>query len=456
MTREPSLPSLAIVRVLRLVVCCLVALCAASVSELEAQRAIDWSTKPVLLLTIGQGDEVFEKFGHNSLVVWDDEVGQPLVYNWGMFDFNQPNFIGRFLSGDTKYWMEPFSMPQTVAAYQRLNRTVVAQEVQLSPSQKTRLVAMLRENAKEANKFYRYDYYRDNCSTRVRDALDSISGGAVRRALQASAGQGSYRWHTRRLLAYSAPLYAGIQLVLGVDADPPLTAWQEGFLPEYLSRALSRVELPAADGLPARPLLAPIDTIFAATREPEPATASSRLPLAAGVGVILAVLITLIARTGRIGAALAVGGWSLLCAVLGAVLCYMWFFTRHVFMANNPSVALVNPVWLLGIGTAFGVARANAQSAWRALPRWLLVVAVVGTAGAVLIGHAGSALELAALLLPGHAAVAFAAGRGRWGTDTKSRSTAPLSLLELEGLGREQWTGSDAAKHVKAERDAWC
>ena len=120
---------------------------------LRAQRAIDWSTHPVVLITIGQGDEVFEKFGHNSIAVWDDAAGQPLVYNWGMFDFQQPNFLGRFLTGDTKYWMEPFTMAQTLDLYQRLNRTVTAEEIQLTPPQKARLVAMLAVNAREENKF---------------------------------------------------------------------------------------------------------------------------------------------------------------------------------------------------------------------------------------------------------------------------------------------------------------
>ena len=139
---------------------------------LPAQRTIDWSTKPVLLMTMGQGDEVFEKFGHNAIVVWDDAAGEPLAYNWGMFDFNQPNFLGRFLTGDTKYWMEPRSFERTMRDYQALNRTVTVQQLQLTPAQKTRLLALLAENATEENKFYRYDYYRDNCSTRARDAIE--------------------------------------------------------------------------------------------------------------------------------------------------------------------------------------------------------------------------------------------------------------------------------------------
>ena len=380
---------------------------------LHAQRPIEWSRHPVLLITMGQGDEVFEKFGHNAIVVWDDAAGMPLVYNWGMFDFHQPNFIGRFLSGDTKYWMQPFTWDQTLNQYQQLNRTLVAQELQLTATQKAQLVAMLRENARDENKYYRYDYYRDNCSTRARDAIDAVTNGALKRAMQSQAGQGSYRWHTRRLLAYSAPLYFGAELVLGVDADAPLTRWQEAFLPQSLSESLMSVELPEADGLPVRPLVAPVDTVFRAEREAEPREVQYKFAAAAGVGIVIGTVLLLLTRLGRIGAAIALGGWSLVSAIVGLLLLYMWFATKHVFMANNPSVALLDAAWIVGVIAAVMLLRSGVSSRMRLVLRCLLIVGVVGTAGAVLLGHAGSAIEMAALVLPGHAAAVYAADRFR-------------------------------------------
>ncbi len=387
-------------------------------SPLVAQRVIDWSTRPVFLMTMGQGDEVFEKFGHNALVVWDDVMNQPLVWNWGMFDFAQPNFIGRFLTGDTKYWMAPATLDGTIAQYQQLNRTVTIQQLALSPAQRQQLVQLLATNALEANKFYRYDYYRDNCSTRVRDALDAVTGGALKRAMTAQAGRGSYRWHTRRLLAYSAPLYLGSELVLGVDADAPLTGWGEAFLPGALSDAVTRVELPADAGLPNRLLAAAPDTLFRATRDAEPPTVAPRIALAAVIGLIPGLALLGLARAGRVFAALGMAVWSLVTVLVGTVLLLAWFATQHAFMANNPSVALLNPGWIAGLVAAVMVARGGAPTRVRGLLRWLLVIGVVGTAGAVLGGQAVSALEIAALVLPGHAAVVYASDRYR-------RVTAP-------------------------------
>ena len=380
---------------------------------LRAQRAIDWSTKPVFLMTMGQGDEVFEKFGHNALVVWDDVMGQPLVYNWGMFDFAQPNFIGRFLTGDTKYWMAPATLDGTLAQYREVNRTVTMQQLQLTSTQRQQLVQRLATNALEANRYYRYDYYRDNCSTRARDALDAVTGGALRRTMQAQSGQGSYRWHTRRLLAYSTPLYLGSELVLGVDADAPLSGWDEAFLPAALSNAVMRIELPAAEGLPSRRLAAAPDTLFRADRSGEPPDVGPRVAMAAGLGVILGVVLLGLARMGTVGAVIGVGLWSLLCVITGTVLLLAWFATRHDFMANNPSAALLNPAWLVGLVAAVMMLRGGVSHGVRSALRWLLVIAVTGAAGAVLSGHAVSALEIAALVLPGHAAVVYASDRYR-------------------------------------------
>jgi len=392
-------------------------------APLAAQRSIDWSSRPVFLMTMGQGDEVFEKFGHNAIVVWDDVMNQPLVYNWGMFDFEQPNFIGRFLTGDTKYWMAPGTLDGTLAQYRQLNRTVTMQQLNLTPSQRQRLVEMLATNALEANRYYRYDYYRDNCSTRARDAIDAVTSGALKQAMQSQPGRGSYRWHTRRLLAYSTPLYVGSQLVLGVDADAPLTGWEEAFLPGALAASVTRVELPAAEGLPARPLALPVDTLFQAVRDAEPTTVAPRIAVAAVIGIVLGTLLLGLSRLGKFGAAIGIGVWSIVCAVMGTVLLLAWFATKHVYMANNPSVALLNPAWLIGLVAAVMVGGRGATRAVRSAMRWLLVAAVAGSAAAVLLGHGVSALELAVLFLPGHAAAVYATDRYRRLGITKSASS---------------------------------
>jgi hypothetical protein len=99
--------------------------------------------------------------------------GTDLAYNWGEFDFAQPNFLGRFLTGDTKYSMRAYDAPAFAEAYaRRFNRAVYVQELAVAPGAARALADSLRAFDTEARRYYRYDYYNDNCSTRVRDALD--------------------------------------------------------------------------------------------------------------------------------------------------------------------------------------------------------------------------------------------------------------------------------------------
>jgi hypothetical protein len=126
---------------------------------------------------------------------------------------------------------------------------------------------------------------------------------------------------------------------------------------------------------------------------------------------VLGLVLLGLSRIGRRAAAAGVALWSLAIVVIGVVLLLMWFATRHVFMANNPTVALANPVWLVGVVGAIALWRGGVSRGLRSALRWLLVVAVIGSASAVLLGHTTSALEMAALLLPGHAAVVYAVDR---------------------------------------------
>src|SRR6266481_2359191 len=133
------------------------------------------SNLTVYLLTFGWGDIVWERFGHNAILIKDRAHGTDMTYNWCMFDFNQPNFVWRFVTGDTRYWMEPIDYNSMVTYYKQHNRSILAQELNLNPAQRLKLQQFVQWNALPQNKFYRYDYYRDNCSTRLRDAIPPTS-----------------------------------------------------------------------------------------------------------------------------------------------------------------------------------------------------------------------------------------------------------------------------------------
>jgi hypothetical protein len=381
----------------------------------DGADAGDGAALTIYLLTIGQGDLVFQRFGHNALWIRDAARGTDVAYNWGMFDFDQPNFLGRFLTGDTRYWMEGFDALAMVRHYAEVEqRSVWAQELALTPMQRAALRDYVEWNAREENKFYRYDYYRDNCSTRVRDALDRALGGALRQALVGRPTGTSYRSHTRRLVAGDAPIYAGIQIALGRPADAPIDAWEEAFLPVRLMTYARELRVPGPDGA-AIPLVRSERTLYTAPRAPERAAAPSYLVGALVVGVaiggVLAALGRVAAQGGAGGApalALLGGVWLLLTGVLGTALLLAGTVTRHVFMARNLNLLAVNPLalvalvlLLLALGTRRPASRARAA---RRAERAVGLVAALAAVGALLeltpLGQRSG--EVFALVLPTH------------------------------------------------------
>ena len=81
----------------------------------------------VYVMTMGQGDLLWERFGHNALGVRDPKTGTDIVYNWGTFSFQQPGFVARFLRGEMLYWMAPYDAAQTLVAYEQADRSVTVQ-----------------------------------------------------------------------------------------------------------------------------------------------------------------------------------------------------------------------------------------------------------------------------------------------------------------------------------------
>ena len=310
------------------------------------------SNLTVYLLTFGWGDAVWERFGHNAIWIKDRGRGTDATYNWGMFDFNQPHFLSRFLTGDTRYWMEAIDLNSMVAYYRQHNRSILAQELNLSPAQRLKLQQFVEWNALPQNKFYRYDYYRDNCSTRLRDALDHALSGQLQLATVSRTTTGTFRWHTQRLLQQSIPLYTGVTLALGHPADKPLSVWEEMFLPVRMANDFRTISIPDSSGTRI-PLVRSESALFTAGRQPEPAAPPNFLPLYVAVGILVAAAMIILVRSAEGGhrfaffAATAISTlWSLVVGLAGTALVIAWLFTKHYFMSRNENLMHFDPLSL--------------------------------------------------------------------------------------------------------------
>jgi Domain of unknown function (DUF4105) len=309
------------------------------------------SNLTVYLLTFGWGDAVWERFGHNAIWIKDRARGTDVTYNWGMFDFNQPHFIRRFLTGDTRYWMEPRPLADMLYEYKARNRSILAQELNLTPAQRLKLQQFVQRNALPENKFYRYDYYRDNCSTRLRDALDHAVSGQLQLATVSRATSGTYRSHTQRLMTGDIPLYMGVTLALGHPADKPLSLWEEMFLPVRMANDLRSVSIPDSTGTRI-PLVRSEMALFTSGRSPEPAAPPNYFPWYVAVGILLASVMVALVRSAEGGNRIAFFAttaiatlWSLV-AGLGGLALVVVYFTKHYFMTRNENLMHFDPLSL--------------------------------------------------------------------------------------------------------------
>jgi hypothetical protein len=386
-----------------------------------APRAASPPTGPgselaVTLITFGVGDAVWERFGHNALWIHDGATGRDVAYNWGLFDFEQPGFFRRFLTGDTKYWMAGEDAYSMVSAYHAIGRPITLQKLNLAPSQALALRAFVERNALEENKYYRYDYFRDNCSTRLRDAIDRALDGGLRSATDTMQTALTYRGESLRLTEGDVPVQTGIDIALGRPADASLTTWESFFIPMRLRDAVRIVRVPGAAG-ELVPLVADERQMtpppgVARVVEARAAADHTRRNLTAGVLLALVMIfLRLLMRSHRWAAwVLALLGmlWSLVCGLLGVALLLAWTATKHAFWARNDNLLLLSPLSL-----ALVILVPAAMLAGRAVRRTRVIAAIV--TGMALFALVRTLLpggqpnrEIVALFLPVHLALAFA------------------------------------------------
>lgn len=365
----------------------------------------------VYLVTIGQGAAYWEKYGHNMLWFRDRAAGIDEAYNWGMFDFSAPDFLQRQLVGDPQYSVQAFPGQVLLDHYRNADRGITLQELNLTREQVLKALERSRWNAREENKFYRYDYYRDNCSTRVRDMIDYALGGALASASQDTVDL-TYRSETSRLLNDLKLTQFGTNVALGRPADRRLTRWESMFIPMRLRDALRGMQVRDSSGV-ERPILAGEQLLYESRSHHERATAPGLWIPYAIIGLLIAIELFAMGWAGSRAAIVEtifrfeVAVWAALVGVLGVILLTAWLATEHVFWFNNENLLLFNPI-------AVFLAILAPLSVWK--PRFTraaaIVAAIIFLVGAVSLlvkglPRAQQNLALIALILPGHFVTAF-------------------------------------------------
>ncbi len=317
----------------------------------------------ISLITILPGEAVYAVFGHSALRLYDPVLGLDVSYNYGTFDFGDPLvFVGRFSYGKLDYFLSVQSFPQAADHYWHVEgRPLIEQVLNLSAAQREALFRFLEINARPENKFYRYDFFFDNCSTRIRDVLEQVLGEAVQFAPAPDPGL-SFRGLIDPYLAGKPFVHLGVDLGLGAPADRLATPRETTFLPLYLMASFDHATV-RIDGQTG-PLVARTDTVagVAARAAPEPAPP---WPAIFGWALLaLGLVLTLRdVRARQVGHRLFDGLLFGVAGVAGLLVAFLWFVSLH-----QPTRGNLNLFWAWPTHLVAALALAG-----RARGRWLRI-----------------------------------------------------------------------------------
>jgi hypothetical protein len=323
----------------------------------------------ISLLTCDPGEEVYTTFGHSAIRVKDSIAGTDLVYNYGTFDFGAPFFLFNFTRRTLDYMLSVTTYDRFLFEYNYFQRNVREQVLDLNPEQTANMVQFLEINRLPENKFYRYDFFYDNCATRVRDVLETVLG----KQLDWNDVNDPERKTFRNLIdEYVYPLpWAdfGIDLALGAVIDVNATEREKQFLPDYMEAAFARAQI-VGDG-PTRPLVKAQYEVL--TFEEQASSLNFFQPLI--IWWVLAIVFMGITYLGfkkkRLYKGFDIAYFGIL-GIVGIVITLLWFFTFHSQTKWNWNILWAFPGHLL-------LAIAMLKTTWKPWVKKYLLFLLIST-----------------------------------------------------------------------------
>ncbi|MDE5720571.1 MAG: DUF4105 domain-containing protein [Paramuribaculum sp.] len=308
----------------------------------QIRSAAPDSTLTVSLLTAAPGNDIYELEGHAALRL--KSATYDMTVNWGLFDFDSPNFVYRFVKGETDYMAGAIPTAYFIEQYRREGRRLKEQTLNLTPEEADRLRELVEINLLPENRTYRYNYVKDNCSTRCIDIVERAIGDSLHLGTLTGdlAGEVSFR----DMMAYhhrNYPWYQfGIDLALGKGIDYPITNRQKAFAPTILERQAEQALRP--DGTP----LTLGTNILVAGEEHGTALGPTpwwMTPLAvcwAVFAIVLSVTVADIARgsTSRWLDSMLFG----IMALTGCIIAFLVFISVHEATSPNWLILWLNPL----------------------------------------------------------------------------------------------------------------
>ncbi|MDR1116562.1 MAG: DUF4105 domain-containing protein [Tannerella sp.] len=364
-------------------ICCFAAVAVKYVSATAMQATPLSAQAQISLLTSSPTDDaVYTLYGHTALRVYDPSANIDTVFNYGIFDFSQPNFIYRFAKGETDYKVVAQHFGYYLMEYIERGSEVYEQILNLLPEEKESLWQALILNAQPENRVYRYNFFFDNCATRPAAMIEKNIRGTIKYPSQIvpSASRGAVTTNPSAILSVSQtrqPTFRdainfctrhhpwitfGCDLVMGAPTDRVMTLKETFFLPEYLKEVFDKAEI-KRDSV-VQPLVLKVNILSEETRTPEKSPPFMTSPLACfTLAFIIIGWLTWLERRKK-----TFFGWLdsilfFIAGIAGCIIFFLSFLSVHPCMFPNISLLWLHPFHLIGV-FFFSVKKFNKQAFW--------------------------------------------------------------------------------------------
>jgi hypothetical protein len=296
----------------------------------------------ISLLTCGPGQELYSVFGHTAIRVKNNTFD--IIYNYGTFDFDDPDFYSNFVKGKLDYFVSAEEYKNFIYEYQVENRSVIEQDLNLTCAERERLFNALRVNAREENKFYKYQYLFDNCSTRPRDIIVKSFNDSV---------------NFKNILPYPPPTFRhliheyldrgnlywsgfGIDLLLASRIDRKVNSMQAMFLPDYLMKGFDSATIKSYSVVTGKRVL-----LRSIPNQAE--TGSWFTPLLFTIALLISGVALSFARKNWVVGAINIFdiAYFLILGLTGCFMLFMWLGTDHELCRDNYNILWALPTHLV-------------------------------------------------------------------------------------------------------------
>lgn len=338
-------------------------------TSMVAQRTLSPSAQ-VTLLTYDPIDDLYTAFGHSAIRVFDPMQGIDKLYNYGTFDFDAPNFIGKFITGYLNYKLSTNTFDNFQRANEYYERTVHQQVLNLSLDQKQRLYQYLEDNHKPENRYYQYDFFFDNCATRIRDAFEETLGESLQFHYDFLEEENLTFRQSLDLFIENRPWTdLGIDLILGVGTDKQISPRERMYLPAQMMNIFQHATI-SRNGMQDSLVLRKNIVYQGRSRNVKPNWFIAPITVFSIIFLLVAFL------TYRDYKKAIKYRWDgilfILMGIAGCLLLFMWFGTEHVVTKNNFNVLWAFPLHLF---TGIMLLKSSWRKSW--LKPYFLVSGIV-------------------------------------------------------------------------------